>query len=402
MGAVIASPFILIQVRNFRARSLLGEQLQLARNEGIPTNATEYLAMIKAANDQENAAPIYQALRSHRPNSEHVRKAYLTLLSKGYSDDAQRVLGENAEALELIDKAVLRPRCWFDRPWERGAAVLLPELADMKFVAKLVSLRGAVAASRGDTRAALADANAIFVIAKHSGEEPHAISHMVRDVIYMIGLHALADWSFRFRNPEYITELKKRLAAFPEPDLRAEQAGELWNALSLIELMRTPQGRSEIGIKESDMPAIERAAPLIFNQGAARVNMVKHFREYWAALNDPKKNDAKLTQAMDDMERDMIAFPAAADVYSKLSSGGETGGSLSSYALDRINQHTARVQQYTAVVRALSEKVIPRKIRTDDLPSPFGGPPLEYRFDGKQIVIEGPGPDRKLTILGDP
>jgi hypothetical protein len=397
VGAVIASPIVFIQIRNVRAGSLLDEQLALARTEGIPTNAGEYRALIKPATERENAAAIYRQLRSHRPKGDDVRKAYISLLTTGKTAEAEQVLQANAEGLGLVDKAVARPRCWFDRPWEMGAAVLMPEFADMKTLARAVALRGALSASKGEVSSALADADKIFVISRHCGEEPHTISHLVRDAVYQIGMHALADWSFRFRNPEYAAELKGRLAAFPKPDLRSEQADVLINALGMVELMGTREGRQQIGLRESDIPPIERAAPLIFNQPAAKVNMVKHFRAYWAALDNPKKNDAKLTEAMDAMERDMIAFPAAADVYMKL--GNEGGGSLGSWPLQRLLEHQARVLQYTAALRALSLRDIPTKVDTHDLMSPFGNAPVNYRYDGKQMVIDVPGAESKLEII---
>jgi hypothetical protein len=47
----------------------------------------------------------------------------------------------------------------------------------------------------------------------------------------------------------------------------------------------------------------------------------------------------------------------------------------------------AREQTYEALIRALTEKSIPKTIRTSDLKSPFDGKPISYRFDGRQIVI---------------
>ena len=101
---------------------------------------------------------------------------------------AQSLLAARRGELGVLEEAVKRPKCWFDRNWSDGPGVLLPEYADMKEAAKLLAIRGSVAANRGDWASALADVGRVFVIARHAGTEPHVISRLVRDGAYSIGI----------------------------------------------------------------------------------------------------------------------------------------------------------------------------------------------------------------------
>jgi hypothetical protein len=366
------------------------EQLRLARSEGLPTTAAEYRATIPPAKPAENAAPFYRSLRGlvsrYRDDIATVDQELVFHPSATALADANAILSTNSSALKLIDQAAIRPRCWFDRPWEKGAGVLLPEYAEMKTAAKLLLLRGSVAAHRGDTKSALSEVMRVLVLAKHAGEEPHAIAGLVRESIYTMGLRSLSNWAFVHRDrPEYVRALREAVERFPKADLRLERSGELYMMLSTVELASTAEGRREFGLKEEDVSPLERWMPMLLNRTRAKAEIVRAHRAYYAALRRPaKERRALLDKAQEAIDRALFAFPTAASLYAKLSSGGFG-------EVERELVSAAKKQQYEALVRALSAKAIPSTISTKDLLSPFDGKPLSYRYDGKQIVIEVSG-----------
>jgi hypothetical protein len=367
-------------------------QLRLARAEGIPTNWREFAATIPTATPSENAAPLYRALKPHHKdllsgNKKDTGTVDVQLIfhpSVTSEADASAVLANNKVALDIIDKAVKRPKCWFDRDWSIGAAaVLMPELADMKGAARLLALRGSLSATHGDVNAAIADAKRVFVIAGHAGQEGTQISHLVQEGIYDIGVRNLAYWAFTHQdNPAYRLAFKVALDNFPKPNLKQEYRDELFGILSMIDLCATKEGRAELGLREEDIGAAEKIMPLLTSQSKARIRIVQAEREYWSALDRPLKERAELIDKIRlELNMAFISFPTAANVYWNLSSG-EDG------AVIREPLWQGKVMRYKVLLRALQiSKTPPRKIDTSHLLSPFDGKPVTYTFDGKQIVI---------------
>lgn len=373
------------------------EQLRLARDEGLPATASEYAAFIAPAADAENAAPYYRRLQTAAaiPADVDLGELDRTLCfhpSPETAAEARARLAKFRARLDLVDAASQRPRCWFNRRWE-GEATLFRELPDMKSAARLLALRGSLAASEGRVADALADTQRVFQVARHAGEEPHMIAALVRESIYSIGLRDLAAWAFKHRDrPEYVEALKSAVQHFPRFDLKSEHRADLYNVLSTIELCATPEGRARLGLAEEDVAkGAERIFPVLLSQSKSRIEIVKAVRAAWAALDRPaRERPALLDKARSDLFSGLLAFPTAAKIYEMLSVGGSQP--------DRETVWEARHQQDLALAQALETRPIPRTLDTRDLPSPFDGRPLIYVYDGNQIRItvsgwsEGGGP----------
>lgn len=386
--------FVVRKANADRDEAAFQAQLRLAREEGLSTTWQEFAATIPTAAPSENAAPLYRTLRQIKRNRTDKRDLNAIDLQLIFHpgattrSDAATLLAAYRDELGVADKAVLLPKCWFDRDWSQGLAVLMPEFADMKQVARAVALRGSLAADRGNVDAAIADARRVFAIARHAGQETTQISHLVGEAIYLIGVRDLAFWSLVHRDrPAYREALEKALDDIPQPDVRVENRSDLFCVLSVIDLCATPEGRKELGLREEDIGAGEKIFPLLISRSQARIRIVKAERSYWAALSRPRAERASLiSDARMDLNMALLAFPTAATVYSALNSGADDG------ATDREAAWQARKLQYVALLRALRDpKTTPRKIKTSDLLSPFDGKPLTYTFDGAQIVISVSG-----------
>ncbi|MEZ0327373.1 MAG: hypothetical protein ACAH95_15860 [Fimbriimonas sp.] len=382
LAALALAPLVAITVTRSGGSRELQEQLRLAQTEGIPLNGSEYAAMIKPAELLENAAPLYQRLKTMRPKG-NIWKADVALLNAPSAANvkvAKQVLADNLTTLKTVERAADLRRCWFNRNWDPGAAVLLPEYADMKGAAKLLSLRGSVAANEGRVEDAIADAKRVISIAKHSGEEGHSISRLVAESIYAVGMTDLATWAHQHREtPAYRHALASLLDSIPKPDLRSEHASDLFMLLTMIDFLKTERGRRDVGLQESDISKAEAFMPLLVDQNRAKAEIVRAARLHWTEVAKPVPDRAVLAECRSKTEVALRAFPTAANLYSMLFDGGPGLSFL------RTEGWASRRLAYTAVLRALDGEVVPKKIKTADLRSPYDSKPLSYRFDGKRM-----------------
>lgn len=387
--AGVAIGLVVTKIHSAGDERAFQEQIRLARAEGLPTNWQEYAATIKPAPSAENAAPLYRQLKGKTRTKDDPTKIDDNLLfhrnDKALAS-AETFLKQNQAVLEIAEKASRLPRCWFDRDWSEGFAVLMPEFADMKFGAKLLALRGSICADRGDAKGALENVKQMLAVAGHAGEEGHVISRLVREAIMTMAVQHLAYWSLVHRDqPAYANAIRQGIDGLAKPNLKEEHRDELYAILSLVDLSVTPEGRKKLGIREEDVGAGEKIFPVFLSRPKAKLKIVKAIRAYWAALDRPSSEQAPLFQsARTELGSGLLAFPTAFTCYESLA-GGDDATAL------RLPTWVSRRLQYTALQRALSSRVVPRSIKTSDLPSPFDGKPLEYSFNGKQIVITASG-----------
>ena len=397
------------RVRANRDEAAFREQLRLARSEGLPTNGAEFAATVKPAAPEENAAQFYRELRPLMKavgNFSDAEIAFLRDPSPQNFVSAQAFIRRGKPVLELVDQASVRPRCWFDRNWSDGVAVLMPEFADLKSGAKLLGLRGSVAAHEGRESDALANAHKIFAVSKHAGEEGTMISALVSLAIYVIGMNRIADWALLHpASPAYRQALATALKSIPQPDIRRENREQLMNVLSLIELTLTNAGRDKLGLRDEDLPTGPNLFAFFLSQPKAKISIVKAERDVWAALELPPNERSKaIADAVGRRNMSLLSFPVAAKLYDQLSGGQDNGDE------DLLTARESMVKRYqiayTAVQRAISKGTVARSIPTSDLKSPTDGKPLTYSFDGIQMVISVDGPDPskpwRLKIPADP
>ncbi len=366
-----------------RDRDLFEEQLRLARAEGLPTNAAEFAAQIEPANPEENAAPIYRRMSKRVREARSANPKVLFAERPPTTSElavATASLARFSDVLQELEAATDLPKCWFDRDWTLGPAVLMPELADMKAGARLLELRGSAAVAEGRVEDALRDAERILRIAAHAGGEPHLISHLVADAIHVIAMQSLARWSFASRSPVYTQALERAVESFPRPDVAKEWSGELFSVLSLIELCETKEGRDRLGLREEDIQPVDMILGLVTSKAKARIEIVRAHRAFWSALlSDAPDRKDRMDRADAALYRALLAFPVAARVHEALGTDGAVR--------ERLESWEARRQLYVAARRALSQRIIPKSIRTDDLKSPFDGKPIRYEYSGVRLSI---------------
>lgn len=376
------------------------EQLRLARAEGIPVTAAEYAAHIPRVPDSLNAAPFYRQLKSDVRGASHLGELCELAACRPTPetiDAAMAALAGHKRGVELAEQASSRPHCWFDRQWE-GIATLFPEFADMKSGARLLGLRGSLAAFKGDPAKAVADVKRMLAIARHAGEEPHAIARLVREGIWIAAMRHLGAWALTHPEvPAYKTALAEAIASFPKPNIREEHLDEAFSVIWLVENAETKAGQEKLGLRPDDLPrGAEAIFPILLSQSKSRVKILRALRDCWAAYGlPPQERKAPLQAARRSLYEGLLAFPTAAKVYAMLADPDPDNGRDSTREAD----WEARRLLWTGLSRALAGKTVARSIDTHDLLSPFDGKPIAYAYDGHQITIKVRGPSRPSLIL---
>lgn len=377
------------------------EEMRLAREEGIPTTVAEFEATLPKIKPEDNAGPIYVELdkamskldRKTRPTQLDSR-LLLWNSSAETRARAKLILDEARLELELIEKASKRSQSLIPRDWSKGAAILYPEYSRVKSGATALRIRSALFATEGDHASALRDAQSALQVASHMYQEPTMLGHTVGIVIETMSLQHLGDLVLRY--PEeglYRSELLRALRHRSLPPLRSFYGFDLIEVLSLMELSLTPSGRAEMGLTESDEVPNENLFLAIQSRGEGRVKVVRAMRDQWAALGEPEPaNRTALNRAGNQLFQGLMSFLNAAKMR-------EGPGSASDWVAARARTHVT----YEALARALEPSKIPKRIKTDDLLSPYDQKPVKYSFENGQIQIEVSASDedggvRRFTI----
>ncbi len=361
-------------------------QLQLARAEGIPTTGDELRAQIPKVAASENAAPDYVkgvSLTRKVPFKESLPDRLTFTPSEEVVKEAEAALTGNQTRLDLIDDAITYPHCSFDRDWDHSATMLLPEPAAMRAGAKLLVVRGSLAAYRGKSEEAMKDFRGILKIANHAREDPGEISNAVGEGIASLAQRALRAWAFKYpQQPSYLSELR----SFANSNRPSDHVyGERSNLLFYIDLIKSSQmesGRKELGLREQN-PGTRFSAILhqFLPQSRGKALIVRGQREFIAALKQGLDPGLGAVSSKD-FDSGFSYFPYVAEIVN------DTGQNRVAFLKNRDHALEAQRMLDRALIRILSLSKLPTSYSMTDLISPITGKPLVYTSDGKTIKIE--------------
>ena len=103
-----------------------------------------------------------------------------------------KFLEDKASVVALLHRAAALPGCYFDHEYGRPSFdMLLPELSQLRSMARLLALDARAKAARSDGAGAVADLNAIFAMAEHCSRAPLLISLLVAIAIDNLGTDSL-------------------------------------------------------------------------------------------------------------------------------------------------------------------------------------------------------------------
>jgi len=227
-------------------------ELEAARREGLPL-APGDMRPAQRIPQAQNAAPLYRQLdaalgaRSRAVKDEESKVVVLARSHKASDkQQARAIITRRGKEISLAEQAAIRPYCRFDRPWELGPEVLLPEYASMREIARLLCARAILEGDSGNPRAAMQTISTGSKVGRHAGEDPIMIGLLVNIAIYAIMDSAFQDVILAHRNNPQIIALASRVASYPPlPDLEHSFGGEVVMCRVAVSMVRQNPTASE-------------------------------------------------------------------------------------------------------------------------------------------------------------
>lgn len=381
VGLILITPPLGLFIFDKKQDADLKREFDLAQKAGFAIHANDYRKAVAPAEPAENAAEFYRRKSGEKTVNTLILTDLLANPTGANLSEAKQLIAEHKDGLlHAVDLAAARPRCWFDRHWEDGYAVLFPEYAKMKNMAQLAAVRGTVAASEGRVDDALSDFRAINQMASHVEEEPVAIGLLVGQAIRNIGARAICTWDIQHPDPKYVSALKTAVENWPVNDYRKGYALELYWTTDILQWGSTKEGREKLGLPESEVSPMEGKVPPPL-QKAALIKIIRAYREpYEVDPTDYRKADAVLHESMMEIYTAGLAFPTGAKIMESLSGDNNT-------FLLPLNDQSSKLV-FMAILRALEQPSIPKTLDLSDLKSPYDGSPVTYAYDGQRITIQ--------------
>jgi hypothetical protein len=198
VGAVVAlaAPSCVSPTARARqAEQRLQKAIKQLAASGAPTKATQLAK--PPVRDAENAAPIYRkafeaihVTHDDRDFIVNLSRGRLSLADPAVAARGERILKQNAAALQLIHRAAAIPRCDFRLDWSKGAALELPQFSKLRACAHLLELEAIMLAHQGRVDDALAVCGDSFGVVK-AADEPLLIGALVQYSIIAITSRSL-------------------------------------------------------------------------------------------------------------------------------------------------------------------------------------------------------------------
>jgi hypothetical protein len=231
-----------------------------ARRAGMAMSADELRQNPAVAG--ENAAPYYReafakmkalskddryfVLSYDYPDAGDMIARYRLAGIEGPIDDerAYAALKRAQPILDIVDHAARFPRLDWNREWEKGLGLLLPEFAYMKELAKVALFDAHVAAKRGQISTSIRRLETARAIAKQCEEEPILIAPLVSVAIQNLADRKAMQIAYENRrDAEFVARIRQYfLSAPPVPDLRNAFRGEAFHGQLIIDqLPATPE-----------------------------------------------------------------------------------------------------------------------------------------------------------------
>lgn len=288
-----------------KSRALQSER-DAAKREGLPLTPEELFREVQKPSPAQNAAPIYrQMIVEDKKNKEseeltEIIRAY----RRGDLEDTSKIesfLELKRPTLELALKAAALPTCDFDRNWNDGAAMLMPELAGLKAAARRLSLRARIECSRGQSDAALRDFDAALRIAEHAGREPGIIPALVQNSTRVIVFtDMLPCLCARANETRFVEALFLLAAGSKDVDLRLAIRGEL---VSYVTTVRSIPRILETYFRPGEANPLKRQ---LLNdskvRAAAEGDSIRYFRQAYKVVTEAVGDGPKLLDGLADLE----------------------------------------------------------------------------------------------------
>jgi hypothetical protein len=224
IGITVLICYLLFALQANRAAA---NELALARKEGLWTSFDD-LANRPAPPDARNAALIYQPLCASFEAALPKNAVLDPALGAGGEPAFEAVYRGAEPFLREFERAAALPDCQFQRNWRSGAAVVFPELAQMKLAFKIVCTEATLMGRRGKAIQGLDLVRRFAPMGRHAGSDPIGIAPMVQIAMDAIAFRAIQTiLGSHGLEPGVLESAKAAMNAFgPPPDPLTSFRGE--------------------------------------------------------------------------------------------------------------------------------------------------------------------------------
>ncbi|CAN1569478.1 hypothetical protein MCEMSE15_03127 [Fimbriimonadaceae bacterium] len=164
--------------------SQIQAEFELARESGLPITASDLAGANTLATLYPNAAPYYQIVSDGLLSMDQdAQKIYSGLYDPKRNPSPEEIrqgLAQVAFLMPEIDRAATATNCRFKRDYRLGYAVLMPEYATMRQVARIKLSQAKLALAEGKRTEAVKELTLAANVARHCGSDMNEIGTAVR------------------------------------------------------------------------------------------------------------------------------------------------------------------------------------------------------------------------------
>lgn len=297
--------------------------------------------------------------------------------------------------LDEVEKAVRRPKWFYSRDWDQGAALLLPEYARFKTLARWMYTRALVAVHDGRDDEAIRTIDALLRLSNHLRAEPLIIAVLIGFSAEKVAESAMVNAARLQPGNKPLLRRLKALAAAPRAKIDWRRIWRFENAMQLLSLegVTTEEGLKGIGYKPGEGQL--RSRTQMFETRAKILDLLTQAEARWQGPSDDLATFAAVTGEFEKKIQDV--YFAYHEVFQMLSSDLPLH-TVSDYALPQTETHRRLTWlALTMVERGPVQGLwrLPAEASQREWLDPFSGKPFLLRNVAKGFVLYGVGRNRK-------
>lgn len=236
--------------------SQIQAEFELARASGLPIAASDLAGPNAFATLYPNAAPYYQIVSDGLLSmGQDAKKIYAGLYDPKRNlspEEIRQGLAQVAYLLPEIDRAATAPNCRFKRDYRLGYAVLLPEYATMRQVARIKLAQAKLALAEGKRTEAVRELTLAANVARHCGSDTNEIATAVRAWVEEDVMKVLRDLK---PSTDEAAVILKGLGELPDArkEIGSHMALYRYTMATVASESDWAQVQSDLGLKKDDI-----------------------------------------------------------------------------------------------------------------------------------------------------
>ncbi len=298
-----------------RAPGQISAELKSAKADGMPIEPADLRREFSATSD-DNAAPLvkaaitefkrWQANGNGNKLFEDVRRK---MKSGSLLPEQLQALNAEMPGLSrmflLLTQAAQKPKLDFHREWERGPALMLPELADGRNCTNALLLKARCDFAGGKYQQGLEELDVVARISTLMGQEPELIALLVQDGIQAQICSLLADViQDHATDSTSLAECKTILADLgPNPDVRWSLGAEFVSGRIAATWMAKAAGPSLFGPDNGGQ--VTRLSRFSSVRTVYELRFVQVYHKLYKALSERPNSIVAMRKAFADADVDL-------------------------------------------------------------------------------------------------